>query len=133
MLYWVNFLSIALEGKLPADEVVDAVRSVWWPTLCRLRTLVDTEDGPERASELLCEVTDLWEQLGRVCELDEYDPAFQDPTPALLISTDSAMSWWELQGCNWRECLCASAPCHRLKLCKGCWRAVYCGPRCQAL
>ncbi|GJE93330.1 zinc finger MYND domain-containing protein [Phanerochaete sordida] len=37
-----------------------------------------------------------------------------------------------LERCAWDECLCSRyKPAHRMRLCQGCERVVYCGERCQ--
>lgn len=39
------------------------------------------------------------------------------------------------RACGWKECLCSwdVKPPHSMRLCKGCWRAWYCGHTCQSL
>ncbi|GJE93321.1 zinc finger MYND domain-containing protein [Phanerochaete sordida] len=37
-----------------------------------------------------------------------------------------------LERCAWDQCLCSRhKPAHRMRICKGCERVVYCGKRCQ--
>lgn len=38
------------------------------------------------------------------------------------------------KACNWFICVCRELrPCHRMKVCKGCWRVRYCCVACQQL
>ncbi|GJE93261.1 zinc finger MYND domain-containing protein [Phanerochaete sordida] len=63
----------------------------------------------------------LWRALGAAVPLS----ADQDDQGAAAFAP--------LERCGWRGCLCSvHAPAHRLRVCKGCWLAAYCGARCQA-
>lgn len=69
-----------------------------------------------------------WEKLGEVYSLSTRSREFdRDLTSYVLLQQ-------KLQGCFWEECPCyGRKPQHDVRrVCKGCWRAYYCGPRCQA-
>ena len=39
---------------------------------------------------------------------------------------------WETCGCQ--SCLCSERkPCHKLRVCKGCWKIFYCSAKCQKM
>lgn len=43
---------------------------------------------------------------------------------------DLELSAWEV--CHFGDCIChVVTPCHRIKVCKGCWRVKYCCEKCQ--
>lgn len=103
-----------------ADQLTDSMRAVWYPTLRKLRGITHLE-GVARP-EILVTFTTLWENLGSTYGLRVSDPAVcrpadHPPLPQWVLAA-SASRWWEWRGCNWKNCLCASGPRHRLSSAK---------------
>lgn len=102
--------------------------TVWHPTLQTLRQLSRQPGNQERHHILKCYLS-AWTRLGQTFELSELNPN----VPHVEKPPHPSAIWWKARGCNWKHCLCAVDPCHTLKMCKGCWRVLYCSARCQML
>ncbi|GJE93347.1 zinc finger MYND domain-containing protein [Phanerochaete sordida] len=64
----------------------------------------------------------LWDELRELIE----------PKHAPEVNDTAQSEFGLLERCAWVECLCSRhKPAHRMRLCKGCERVVYCGKRCQ--
>ena len=77
-----------------------------------------------KETDLLKTVLGLWVSIGDALDID-----------LLLHRTGEArnllrpLQW---KGCNYYRCICNDVPpCHKMKVCKGCWRVRYCCAECQ--
>ena len=69
-------------------------------------------------------IRDRWAELGRA--LEKYDTKLE------LDDRDIKSAFLGRSRCAWSKCLCSIyKPVHALRVCKGCWRVAYCGPKCQ--
>lgn len=67
-----------------------------------------------------------WSQYSRSLQLD--DEALVIGSQAYLVGVPA----WST--CAAKSCPCyRKKPCHRLRVCKGCWQTYYCGVRCQKM
>lgn len=103
------------DHKENMDRILSISRKIWFPTLKRIRA-TRPSDRTFRDKALA-----LWQEFGRRLELREVQPKVE--------------SLGHVLGCRWRDCLCHEkrVRCHRMKVCKGCWKALYCGTKCQRL
>lgn len=89
--------------------------SLYYRAMCRMRQ--------ERRAGLVTEAVKKWMRVRNMLELketDDYDPF------------DEGYPWYLVRPCNWNQCLCGKIPAdHRMKACKGCFRAFYCSTFCQ--
>lgn len=110
-------------------NVIETTRTVWYPILTRLRQLKAMRDHRE---QMWTYVVVLWEQFGQTCGLSSSDRLTREPVPwgSHLVKLQNPRS--VRRGCSLDSCMCMMAPSHKLKVCKGCWRAFYCSERCQA-
>ncbi|TCD66132.1 hypothetical protein EIP91_001741 [Steccherinum ochraceum] len=72
-----------------------------------------------------------WRLYGKAFYFKENDVKFVTLKRASPLSTEEA--YWRIpRECFWLECACAGHDAHHsVRVCKGCWRAVYCGKFCQ--
>ena len=72
--------------------------------------------------------TERWERLGRLYSLSTKSREEDQNLTAYVLPMQKS------RGCFWAECTCyGRRPQHEFRrVCKGCWGAFYCGPRCQA-
>ena len=69
-------------------------------------------------------VLDSWIESGRQLNLQ---PSLYRTGEAQALFRPS--HW---RGCNYGRCVCNDVPpCHKMKVCRGCWRVRYCGVKCQ--
>lgn len=115
-----------------------AMRLIWYPTLYWLRNTRELRVTSQRppytreADEIWKLAITNWKAAGEYLGLDESDSSVQNPTVyAHEPNTDSQLGW-SPRSCAWRLCLCYGEPVHRMRVCKGCWRAHYCTKQCQA-
>ena len=45
--------------------------------------------------------------------------------------SDEEKYWKIPKRCFWKACPCSSQAPHPVSVCKGCWRVLYCSPKCQ--
>ncbi|CAL1696855.1 unnamed protein product [Somion occarium] len=110
------------EPRALAKEVVNAARTVWLPTLQKLRDL----NIPPRSPQYRW-VQD-WMDFGKHLNFREsiehrlYERHMAVP-PVLPKNG---------KHCHWKDCLCSEkTPKHPLRICMGCMRVYYCSSRCQ--
>ncbi|CAL1711688.1 unnamed protein product [Somion occarium] len=113
-------IDLALLVKQPASQnykdAFHILRKIWLPTLQELRGRINPA-GVKSADTI-----ELWQYLGRAFGLREND------APAQLFPGFTSCT----KSCRWKDCLCScNKPWHRLRVCKGCWRALYCSSKCQ--
>ena len=109
------------------------VRLYWLPTLDNLRTAHQSSarSGRDELNSLDSGIR-IWFELGHAFWLVEdtersrqAEGVYQDNIPRPFTET--------LLGCYAPDCPCygRKALHGHMRVCKGCWRAKYCGPRCQ--
>ncbi|CAL1711730.1 unnamed protein product [Somion occarium] len=102
--------------------LLGAVRRVWLPTLRKLRALRISPSSPEH--QWIREWLIFGEQLGFK---ESTEPPLYDSYMARLVP-----AYPYHKHCHRKDCLCHRAkPGHSLRVCKGCWRVLYCSRRCQ--
>ena len=71
-------------------------------------------------------------QFGAAFGLEENVDVVSLTVPSELY--DSPSSWQKAWRCSCRTCPCnLGARCHPMRVCTGCWRAVYCSTKCQTV
>lgn len=117
-----------------ASYLQHLVRLYWIPTLDSLRAARRPTDRRMRPSadalRSLNEGIRIWNELGDAFKLDEG----AERTRLVQDNFESNAPYSDrFLGCFTTDC-----PCHGRKslhgymhVCRGCWRAVYCGPQCQ--
>ena len=115
----------ALREKEPEhSELVEVtkatVQSVWHSMAksARFHTAELTE------SDILSDwksFVEIWDSARKLCRIS---PVEANPDLPLNYPLSPG-------GCFWSSCMCRSSPSHRMKICKGCWRALYCNTKCQ--
>ncbi|GJE90283.1 zinc finger MYND domain-containing protein [Phanerochaete sordida] len=87
----------------------------WQASVAALDARRDLRDLPQWREPLV-----VWRRLGRFMPADAREDGEEERRGVF-------------ERCAWRECGChVHRPLHLVKVCKGCWLASYCGPRCQA-
>lgn len=68
-------------------------------------------------------IVQAWHAFGKALEVEKY----------LSVAEQTSHSVFPpLERCAWQDCLCSVyKPIHPLRVCKGCWRVVYCNAKCQ--
>ncbi|KAI0090649.1 hypothetical protein BDY19DRAFT_724983 [Irpex rosettiformis] len=112
------------------QEMKSTVRSVWHSVsraLHRHAVKPSVIQGQWKSS------VKLWGELGQLCGISSSDTDLPRSLPQKRVhSCGIANSPSSKEGCSWNECLCTHTPSHGMKVCKGCWRALYCSSKCQA-
>lgn len=71
-----------------------------------------------------------WRAYGAIWGLREGVDVISLEGPSPL--SDERPYWNIIKRCYYEACPCrATIPCHRMRVCKGCYRVLYCGSRCQ--
>lgn len=107
------------------DEVVLAsFGRVWYDTMKSLRVVCRTSTA---------DALRIWGSLGTLLGLREG----VDPVTLQKPSTPSTQPYWRiLKRCFWKPCCCATPfppQVHKMHVCRGCWRVLYCSRRCQKM
>ncbi|KAI0338415.1 hypothetical protein BDW22DRAFT_1363038 [Trametopsis cervina] len=124
-------------------KVIIVAQRTWYPTLRKLRQHPIIGDNlQERAymSRIRDHAVRTWVLFGKRLKLNEYVEERRLRTLAEkgLSELDVGLQLQAIapgsRRCLWKECLCSwdAKPPHHMRVCKGCWRAWYCGPACQA-
>ncbi len=87
----------------------------------------DTEELHSAFREGCQQIYSLWEELGTAYKINGMSRRDIKLLPGYVHAEDKA------KGCFDTGCPCyGEKPLHKLRrVCKGCWSAYYCGPRCQ--
>lgn len=124
-----RLLEAVIEREPPTQAVLhDAsnlrrtVMKYWQPTLDELRLL------PAAAFPSRDHVAKVWAEFGRgVCHILD-GVLIVDPLP---IGNGEEMAY-RFKRCHNEECICyETAGVHKMFVCRGCWRAMYCNTQCQ--
>ncbi|KAH8094481.1 hypothetical protein BXZ70DRAFT_360123 [Cristinia sonorae] len=101
---------------------------IWHDTLEDLRTV--KPKGVTHAT-LQRDGILLWTRYGSMIGLKEG----VDVQTLSGSSIPSDKPWFRIQKrCFYKRCVCAACcPPHHMRVCKGCWRVLYCSEKCQAL
>jgi len=103
---------------------------VWHDTL---KDILSIRTSGVRQLALKNAVLRAWRSYGGAFSLREG----VDVTTCRIPSTPSNLgSYWLIpKRCFLNSCPCSATmqPCHHLRVCKGCWRVLYCSPKCQSL
>jgi len=116
-------------------EFKDLVRSttrIWHDVSRQLR------DAPTRSltqSQVKSDALDLWRRVGVFVGLKERTSVTTLEKPSTPSEEEE---YWKIpRRCFYEACVCAgvapSSHHHNLRVCKGCWRVLYCNTRCQDL
>lgn len=122
-------------------ELRRIIRLYWMPVLEKLRvsqppprgTFPTFLHGSAVPQDPVEDGIKRWLKLGRTFGLKEHaiqsSPSYTDDLDTIIPVSE------QRRGCFTKQCPCyGRTPLHRLDyLCKGCYRAIYCGPRCQKL
>ena len=101
---------------------------IWHDTMESLRSIEPTTKK-QRSMKMVALET--WQELGEICGLKE---GVDVTTVRLALPLSNLPYWRTPKRCFWGACACSTyKPAHRLRVCKGCWRALYCSTRCQSL
>lgn len=120
-----------LDDRSFIANFTEITRSVWFPTLHVLREMGKSRTGG--AARVLWEdAVQIWTELGRAVNLDEKNPEDRNPVFAGILGRDGTPIAWQHKTCSWAQCLCNVGPAaHPMRVCKRCWRALYCSKTCQ--
>lgn len=78
---------------------------------------------PDDSFDCLDRAIDIWKTVGDNIGLFENGRHLDNEFPKLRLSR---------RRCHWEKCLCHSAkPSHSMRVCKGCYRVLYCSRKCQ--
>lgn len=120
-MYGIIYPMIQRTPGAPRTEftaVMNTLRKCWHHTSQRFRDLKLRRDDPRYPAY------EYWRDLGRRIGIRG------STQPQQNESDDPSET--EKKKCNWRDCLCSeNNPHHPLRVCKGCWRVLYCGSKCQ--
>ena len=102
---------------------------VWHDTLKSLRSLTTRTVAQ---SQLKVGAIKAWIEHGSNLELKEGVDVVTMQVPS--VPSDVKPYWRIPKRCFWEACGCAGhVPAHRLRVCKGCWRVLYCSNKCQLM
>lgn len=119
------------DTKIRADKWRQATVRVWHDTLRSLRELMPQTDDQRVMKE---EGIRSWLKYGAVFDLKEGVDETTQQVPS--VPSDIKPYWKIPRRCFWEACGCAAGsqlPAHRLRVCRGCWRVLYCSSKCQSL
>ncbi len=120
----------ALDRRIVMQRVTS---NIWRPTLKTLReSRFKATEQPVKEYILAVQLQDLaikiWVDYGGKL-------GFREDVMEVLDSPSHQVRdpfWWKTSGCHWSGCLCAFGDrIHRMRVCKGCWKVLYCGTTCQ--
>lgn len=104
----------------------------WLPALQDIRTALHLSRSQANTSATvsraeLQDMLKLWEELGRGLNLSNKSRENDTNLTSYVTADELAL------GCFYPGCLCyGEKPLHGIRrICKGCWSAYYCGPKCQ--
>ncbi|KAL4243630.1 hypothetical protein ABKN59_011095 [Abortiporus biennis] len=116
------------EEELPEDDPQkqdieiyrDHFRPLWISTLQTLRNM--SRNSSPSILPMLSSWIKRWLRHGHNLGINESD--FSPPTRIKIFS--------DRRGCHWQECMCHGLEeCHKMRVCKGCSRVLYCSENCQ--
>ena len=116
------------ETKQHSRQLHNCIARVWHDTLRSLRA-IKTKSSSKAAIRDKAIID--WRKLGKECNLKEG----KNVTTLQVVSTPSTLPYRKIpRRCFWAACGCSThdAP-HHLRVCKGCWRVLYCSAKCQSL
>jgi hypothetical protein len=110
-------------------------QDLWYPTVQAIRAhhVLVNEHEKERLRNLVLQT---WLAFGKQLGFHE---RVEERRHKKLAEREEAMDLRPLssvpgaRSCGWKECLCSwdGRPPHRMRKCKGCWKAWYCSTKCQ--
>lgn len=104
---------------------------IWHATL---RELTETSVTGDDQKRLKTESLELWRRYGSLLDLKEGSRIMPAARPESALSDERC--YWKIP----RRCFSELCPCsavtrarlhHRMRVCKGCWRVLYCNSQCQ--
>lgn len=97
---------------------------IWHDTMKSLRVVCQSSTAEPIKS---------WRSLGLLLGLREG----VEVTTLKKPSTPSDQPYWRIsKRCFWQSCCCCTPfppHVHKLRVCRGCWRVLYCSTRCQKM
>ena len=108
--------------------VLSNCRRIWHDTHARLLA-IRPKNLPQAQVKSL--VIDKWESYGTAFNAKKGVNATTLNKPSEL---SDEMRYWKIhRRCFWGACACSINACHKMRVCTGCWRVLYCGEKCQRL
>lgn len=125
-------------GEAPYDashlrRIKELYFFIWHDTLKELRAIPIKGD---RHQQLKKTAVSLWVAHGNALGLEEGKNVLSIRLPSKITKENEGKPYWRLdRRCFWTACPCAALmhTAHHVRVCKGCWRVLYCGKKCQAL
>ena len=111
-------------GRKILQKLRRDIRSVWLPTFSVLNTLIRSSDSA--TGKFWRDIKHVWIRTG------QFGFASKNLASWVEHPLEERHTNYSLKRCFSKTCLCASHPHHLLKVCKGCWGAMYCNRKCQA-
>ncbi|TCD64030.1 hypothetical protein EIP91_004664 [Steccherinum ochraceum] len=109
-------------------RLLKQLRAVWHDTLFSLR---DIRSSNAAHARFVVQCNAAWLEYG---EMLGFHPTVDVVTSHIPSQPHPDSRYWEIRKrCFCVACAChAARPNHRLRVCKGCWRVLYCNATCQA-
>ena len=113
----------------PVTTLVMQGKKVWHDTYASILAIhpVNAEQAEFKNAALKC-----WLVQGFCIGLNVSTESATPPKGASQLSTERR--YWKIpKQCFWRGCACSASfkPPHQYRVCKGCWRVLYCSKYCQ--
>lgn len=128
----INRTRSNIRMKRQYTEMKNSLVKIWHDTMKTLRS-IHTESY-HRMEDPASYAFSVWRCLGeRYFGLKEGVNVVTLRTPS--EPSDATTAYWNVaKKCFCRACACSSIePSHPMRVCKGCWRALYCSQRCQSM
>ena len=117
--------------EIRTDKLRQTTARVWHDTLKALRDLTPQNNLQTKMKE---QGIECWLGYGAEFKLKEGVDESTQQVPS--VPSDIKPYWKIPRRCFWEACACAAGsqlPAHRLRVCRGCWRVLYCSSKCQSL
>ena len=101
-----------------------------WNSTCNKFLAVRAHD-PKHA-QLVKQIIQQWQFYGAAFGMVERvnGPSLNRPS----VLSDEHRFWKIQKRCFWNACACSTCEAsHKVRVCKGCWRVLYCNARCQRM
>lgn len=129
-IYWKSAIHYRLElrSAFRQTALYQSSASIWHDGLEAILR-VPTEHEPASA-EMKKDALRVWRTFGSHMDFSEYKRPVDTSRPSDL--SNERVYWRIERRCFWRKCACAIHAAHSLRVCKGCWRVLYCNAVCQS-
>ncbi|TCD66133.1 hypothetical protein EIP91_001742 [Steccherinum ochraceum] len=106
--------------------IYQSTASIWHDKMRTLR-MIQTQNDAHAADK--AQAISIWQTFGWRMGFRE---GINVPADRVSVLSDESAYWKIPKRCFWSQCGCSFKAVHRMRVCKRCWRALYCNADCQS-